>query len=469
MFRRFSPGLALLSILLDATLVVLSLHAAALLRPSLNPLAFIAYLPAPVQIPGMVYVLAPMVFVGIFLLLGLYEGRKNYRVVDELSLLLLGSILGGVSLAGVLYLSYREVSRALYLLFWGIAVLSLVTWRLAVRAYFRYQAAQAVTHRRVLIVGDGEIAHTVAEQVHAYANLGWDLVGMLSDQPAPAAAEPVLGLVSQARQVVLNEQIDDVLIAQPKGTHETTNRLVAELHDLPVKIWAVPDYFNLSLQRAHYQNFAGMAMLDLSVPALTEYQRLVKRAVDLILGVLFLIPASLLMLLISLLIRLESRGPAIFKQARIGENGQLFYMYKFRTMVAGAEEMRHLVEETDALGNLIHKHEDDPRVTRLGRFLRRTSLDELPQLFNVLQGEMSLVGPRPELPYLVERYEPWQHRRFSVPQGLTGWWQVSGRSDRPMHLHTEDDLYYIQHYSLALDLKILLMTVVAVLRGRGAF
>ncbi len=373
MLRRFSLGFALLSILLDAVLVAISLHASALIRPSLNPLAFIAYLPGPVELPGLVYMLAPLVFVGVFLLLGLYDGRKNYRVVDELSLLLLGSILAGVSLAGVLYLSYREVSRALYLVFWGIAVGLLVAWRLAARAYFRYQAAQAVTRRRVLIVGDGELAQTVAEQVHAYANLGWDLVGFLSDQTALAGAEPVLGAVSQARWVVQEQRIDDVLIAQPKGTHETTNRLVAELNDLPVKIWAVPDYFSLSLQRAHYQNFAGMAMLDLSMPALTEYQRLVKRAVDLVLGTLFLIPGSVLMLLISLAIRLESRGPAIFKQARIGENGQLFFMYKFRTMVAGAEEMRHLVEETDAQGNLIHKHEDDPRVTRVGRFLRRTS------------------------------------------------------------------------------------------------
>jgi lipopolysaccharide/colanic/teichoic acid biosynthesis glycosyltransferase len=144
-------------------------------------------------------------------------------------------------------------------------------------------------------------------------------------------------------------------------------------------------------------------------------------------------------------------------------------MLKFRTMVTNAEQLRPLVEQLDEDGRMIHKLSDDPRVTQVGHFLRRTSLDELPQVFNILKGEMSLVGPRPELPYLVENYEPWQHRRFSVPQGLTGWWQVNGRSEKPMHLHTEDDLYYIQHYSVFLDLLILFKTIGAVLQGKGAF
>jgi lipopolysaccharide/colanic/teichoic acid biosynthesis glycosyltransferase len=138
-------------------------------------------------------------------------------------------------------------------------------------------------------------------------------------------------------------------------------------------------------------------------------------------------------------------------------------------MLPDAENLRHLVERVDEQGHLIHKSADDPRVTRVGHLLRRTSMDELPQFFNVLKGEMSLVGPRPELPYLVDRYEDWQRQRFAVPQGLTGWWQVSGRSDKPMHLNTEDDLYYVQHYSLLLDIYILIKTVPILLSGKGAF
>jgi lipopolysaccharide/colanic/teichoic acid biosynthesis glycosyltransferase len=171
----------------------------------------------------------------------------------------------------------------------------------------------------------------------------------------------------------------------------------------------------------------------------------------------------------ALMIMLEDGRPVLFTQMRVGENGRLFGMLKFRTMVKNAEQLQSQVEKRDADGNLIHKSKDDPRVTRVGRFLRRFSLDELPQLFNILRGDMSLVGPRPEMPYLVEKYQPWQRKRFAVPPGLTGWWQVNGRSDRPMHLNTEDDLYYINNYSLLLDIQILIKTVWIVLVGRGAY
>jgi lipopolysaccharide/colanic/teichoic acid biosynthesis glycosyltransferase len=175
------------------------------------------------------------------------------------------------------------------------------------------------------------------------------------------------------------------------------------------------------------------------------------------------------MLLVAVAIKLDSSGPALFVQERIGENGQPFMMYKFRSMVVNADRMPGLPVLNDQDGVVVHKIPNDPRVTRIGRFIRRTSLDELPQLFNVLRGEMSLVGPRPELPWLVENYEIWQRRRFAVPPGITGWWQVNGRSDRLMHMHTEDDLYYIQNYSPLLDLQILWRTIGVVVRGRGAF
>jgi lipopolysaccharide/colanic/teichoic acid biosynthesis glycosyltransferase len=154
---------------------------------------------------------------------------------------------------------------------------------------------------------------------------------------------------------------------------------------------------------------------------------------------------------------------------RVGEGGRLFSMFKFRTMVQNAEALRSQVETTTPDGQIIHKTAEDPRVTRLGRFLRRTSLDELPQLFNVLLGSMSLVGPRPEMPYLVEHYQPWQRKRFAVPPGITGWWQVTGRSEKLMHLHTEDDLYYINHYSIWLDLQIMIRTLWVVLVGKGSY
>jgi lipopolysaccharide/colanic/teichoic acid biosynthesis glycosyltransferase len=175
------------------------------------------------------------------------------------------------------------------------------------------------------------------------------------------------------------------------------------------------------------------------------------------------------MALSALMVFLEDGRPVLFRQKRVGENGRLFEMIKFRTMVRNAEQLQGLVEKRDLNGNLIHKAKDDPRVTRVGRLLRRFSLDELPQLFNILAGTMSLVGPRPEMPYLVEKYQPWQRKRFAVPPGMTGWWQVSGRSEKPMHLHTEDDLYYIQNYSIWLDFQIIVRTIWVVLIGKGSY
>jgi lipopolysaccharide/colanic/teichoic acid biosynthesis glycosyltransferase len=173
--------------------------------------------------------------------------------------------------------------------------------------------------------------------------------------------------------------------------------------------------------------------------------------------------------LILLAIKLDSDGPAIYQQLRVGENGRLFTMYKFRTMIKDAGRLRDQTVKTDAKGNGFYKSPDDPRVTRVGKFLRQTSLDELPQVINVFNGTMSLVGPRPELPDFVDEYQPWQRKRFTVPQGITGWWQVNGRSDRPMHLHTEDDLFYVQNYSIWLDLQILARTLWVVLRRKGAY
>jgi lipopolysaccharide/colanic/teichoic acid biosynthesis glycosyltransferase len=193
-------------------------------------------------------------------------------------------------------------------------------------------------------------------------------------------------------------------------------------------------------------------------------QRLTKRFLDLSLALLLVALAAPMMAAVAWAIWREGKGPILFRQQRVGEGGRLFTMYKFRTMIPGAEQL-----ERGQGSVLIHKRPDDPRVTPLGRWLRRSSLDELPQLFNVVQGSMSLVGPRPELPWLVEQYEHWQYRRLAVPQGLTGLWQVNGRCHNPMHLSTELDIEYVEHYTLWLDLAILLKTPLVVVRGDGAY
>ena len=204
----------------------------------------------------------------------------------------------------------------------------------------------------------------------------------------------------------------------------------------------------------------AQAVRELGDARYSRAYRVSKRVVDVVVAALGLLLVSPLFLLVALAIRLDSPGPAFFVQPRVGQRGRLFAMLKFRTMVHGAALPR--------VGP--HKRPDDQRVTRVGRLLRRTSLDELPQLVNVLLGQMSLVGPRPELPAIVlAHYAPWQYRRLLVPQGITGWWQVTGRSAKLLHEHTEDDLYYVAHAGLGLDLRILARTVRAVVRRDGAF
>jgi exopolysaccharide biosynthesis polyprenyl glycosylphosphotransferase len=193
-----------------------------------------------------------------------------------------------------------------------------------------------------------------------------------------------------------------------------------------------------------------------------------KRAIDLIAAVVLLVVLSPILAVIAIAIRKDSPGPAVFRQTRVGRGGRQFTVYKFRTMRIDPEgEELKLFRDKD--GQLRHKVKDDPRVTKLGRFLRKSSLDELPQLLNVVRGEMSLVGPRPELPQIVRNYEAWQHARHLVRPGITGWWQVSGRSDLPMHENTGFDIHYVEHVSLWMDVKIVLKTIKSTVKGIGAF
>jgi len=469
MFRRFSVNFALLSIFLDSIIVIFALAASNNLRPLLNVFPFASELYKP-SLPIILFPLFSVTWISIFLLLSVYDGRKNLYVVDEFASITVGTLLAAVSLAGMLYFTYRDVSRLLFVVFILIAFLLMITWRVLVRISFRLRSSAAIQNRRVLIIGAGPVGRDLEERISEYPYIGLNIIGFLDDDSGKLETEEdILGTLDIARKLILEQKVDDVIIALPQRAHERVSQLVSTLHDMPVKVWVIPDYFHLALHKANIEEFAGIPMLDLRAPALTDYQRLLKRAFDLLVT-LFLLPVSLLIMgAIALAIRLEGFGPVLFRQKRVGENGRLFDMYKFRTMVVDAEELRYLVEEFDPDGQLIHKKDHDPRVTKVGRILRKTSLDELPQLLNILRGEMSLVGPRPELPYLVERYEPWQRKRFAVPQGITGWWQVNGRSDKPMHLHTEDDIYYVQHYSLLLDLQILFKTILVVLRGKGAF
>jgi exopolysaccharide biosynthesis polyprenyl glycosylphosphotransferase len=323
------------------------------------------------------------------------------------------------------------------------------------------------------VIGAGELGERVASLLLNHSRWGYEPLGFIDDDQSKQGLQihglPVLGPIDMLGEIAEQKHIDEVWVALPLRAHDRLRDIVAALERRPIRIKVVPDYFSMALVRAYAEILGGLPVIGLRDPLIEGVPRLVKRIFDLLMASLTLIPGLPAMGAIALLIRLDSRGPALLRQERVGENGRIFPMLKFRTMVAGSEKMGGPDHQTTEDSHVVHKHREDPRVTRIGRLLRRYSLDELPQLLNVFKGEMSLVGPRPEMPWLVDRYEPWQRKRFAVPQGLTGWWQIHGRSDKPMHLNTEDDLYYVYNYSIWLDLWILLNTPIAVLRGQGAF
>ena len=470
MLRRFSIDFAVFSIYLDTILICIALWLAVLIRPYLNDLPVVKIIPQPFHVPVILYLLFALIWIINLLYASVYDGRRNLRFWKETASLTLGSLIAVTVLAGLLYLTYRDLSRVLFINFALLAFGFLFSWRVLYRLLYRLGLIKGVQQRNVLVVGAGDLGREVEKQVLGYEILGLRLVGFLDDDEEKRSKnKDIIGPLDIASEVVLTHNVNDVVIALPPRAYQRVFRLISELHTTPVKVWMIPDYFNLAVYKTTIEEFAGLPLLDLRAPALNEYQRLMKRTFDLLITIVSLPISLLLMGIIALAIRLEGAGTILFRQDRVGENGHLFKMLKFRTMVQDAEERRHLVEHLDEQGNLIHKIPDDPRVTKVGNILRRTSLDELPQLFNILRGEMSLVGPRPELPYLVRNYEPWQYKRFAVPQGITGWWQVNGRGDKPMHLNTEDDLYYIQNYSIVLDIQILLKTFWVILRGEGAF
>jgi exopolysaccharide biosynthesis polyprenyl glycosylphosphotransferase len=469
MLRRFSVNFALFSMLLDGFSTALGLFLAATLRPILNLFSWIKIVSEPALVPASLYILFPVIWVLIFSSFSLYDGRKFLRVADELAALFLATFIASISTAGILYFSFRDVSRALFILFVLISFLFCLSWRIVTRIYFRTQGETSPIKRRLLVVGTGPLGQNVGRQIRDSQWENLTLVGYVDDGNLQGSKGSAPGLLDELKGKISQSQVTDVVIALPYSVYHKMTDIVACLDGQPVGVWIALGFFDLALYRTDIDDFAGIPMLDLRASAIDDYQRMMKRAFDLFFGLFALVLTLPVMGVLALLILIEDGSPILFRQKRVGENGKIFEMLKFRTMVRNAEELRSQVEKQDAEGNLIHKTKHDPRVTRMGHFLRRFSLDELPQLFNILAGTMSLVGPRPEMPYLVNRYKPWQRKRFAVPPGLTGWWQVNGRSDKPMHLHTEDDLYYIQNYSIWLDVQIMVRTIWVVLIGKGSY
>jgi len=251
MFRRFSINFALFSMGLDLVLVALSLLVASTMRPQLSALPFAATIPDPVHPPWLLYISFPVIWVAVLLLFSVYDGRRNMRVVDELTALILGSALASVAMAGTLYLSFRDISRLLFVVFVLIAFLTMMLWRVIARVIMGLENNDLTSLRQVLIVGAGPVGRQLQEQIEKNPQLGLRLVGFLDDNTTKRNQyKEILGCVQEAPKIVTNLKIDDVVIALPPRAHRSINRLAVELHTLPVKVWVIPDYFNLALHKA---------------------------------------------------------------------------------------------------------------------------------------------------------------------------------------------------------------------------
>jgi exopolysaccharide biosynthesis polyprenyl glycosylphosphotransferase len=401
---------------------------------------------------------------------GLYRIRPARSKTEEWLSVAIGSVVATVVLSGVL-LWVRPgnpdvlYSRATLAMFMVLAMIFVIVGRILVRAFVerRHRAGQDLD--RVLIAGSGELARAVYERIGFHDELGFRILGYLrngEDGRLPPDL-PCLGTLDDAERVIEAEQVDHVFVALPHASSQATMSLLDRLVRSCVSIHVVPDLLQFMVLRSRVEDIDGLPTINLSETPLEGWSRFVKRAFDLLVAgaatVVFL-PA---MLLVALAIWLEDRGPVFYRQVRMGLDGKPFEILKFRSMRVNAEH------ETGAKW----AERDDPRRTRVGRWIRAWSLDELPQLWNVLRGDMSVVGPRPERPQFVEQFRaelPHYMLRHKVRAGITGWAQVHGwRGNTSIRMRIEHDLYYIENWSLMLDLKILFMTVLHGLRHENAY
>lgn len=459
----------------DALLILLAFVTAYLLRYQAQ--LFISVDPA-FQLPlsGYMPLALPLVVVHLiaFRFSQVYPYRPGRSWLEETWRIATAST-ASVMIIIVVSLAFRPMlySRLVFLytavlvtVFLGISRLMIQWGRSHLRQY-------SIGVQRVLLVGAGDVGRMVMRTMVARPDYGLQLVGFLDDHPVKSTTDvgrfKALGPVDNLADVITQQRIDRVIICLPWQTHRTIQRILRECEQVNVTAYVVPDLFQLTKNQMKFEEINGIPLLSTRDISIQGWNLFIKRAFDIVVGTLAGVLTLPLTLAIALAVRLDTPGPALYAQTRVGRNGRPFRCYKFRSMVNNADELREQVAGLNESTGPLFKIRNDPRMTRVGRFIRRYSLDELPQLINVLRGEMSLIGPRPNLPSEVESYQEWMKKRLVVSPGLTGLWQVSGRSDLSFDEMVMLDIYYVENWSLGLDISILLRSVPAVLRARGAY
>ncbi len=479
MLRQQARSVAATLYAVDLLATLAALLAAYFLRGTLLPVLLPKVFPAGLHPLSLYLVLAgPIVLIWSAFLFatGSFRSRRTSGLKTEMAHVARVSLGGTVALILVVYLARWDfISRPFLFLFGIVGIVFLALERLAVRLIARKVRIRGFNFRTVVLVGDTPRARALARRIREHAWWGLRILCIVRENDdggaVPDAVEgiPVLGSLADFPAILTANPVDEVILTVDRGQLEKFEDVFLRCEEMGVRTRLVLDFFPHVLARVELEEFEGTPLLTFSTTPDDGLALTAKRTLDvslsILLGLVYLVPV----LLAAILVRLSSRGPALFRQTRCGLNGRPFTLFKLRTMVDGADDRLTEVKDLNQHDGPVFKARHDPRVTPLGRLIRRLSLDEAPQFWNVLKGEMSLVGPRPPLPGEVSRYELWQRRRLSMKPGVTGLWQVSGRSEiLDFEQWMELDLAYIDNWSIGLDLKILLRTVPAVLSGRGA-
>jgi Undecaprenyl-phosphate glucose phosphotransferase len=403
-----------------------------------------------------------------FHLQSLYRLRRGRSRVDDFFAVFVGSILAVLMGVGAtnyfqIYIAPNdrgayEVSQAVWVLFLVLNVALTYSLRQLMREVFERRWRSGIGLRRVLIAGSGELGRLVADKIIEHRELGYQIAGFVDDRAAGDhlgyRGLPLLGTIDQTADIAARESIDHLYVALPPEQHVRMIELLDITSRECIDVKVVPDILQVIALRARLEDLDGVPVININEPSLQGVNALVKRAIDIMISSAALLVLAVPITLIAALVRLTSRGPAFFRQERMGLDGKSFSIVKFRSMHDEAEKNT----------GPVWTQRNDPRVTALGKFLRRSNLDELPQLWNVLRGDMSIVGPRPERPHFVAQFKhriPQYMLRHKVKSGLTGWAQVNGwRGNTAIDKRIEYDLYYIENWSVRLDLKIMWLTIV---------
>jgi exopolysaccharide biosynthesis polyprenyl glycosylphosphotransferase len=379
---------------------------------------------------------------------------------------------GAILLMGLMYfLKFSDVSRIFIVMFLVVDAALLVIARICAYYYIARRNMNSLNQKNILIVGTGKRGVRIAELIQNHKEWGVKVIGFIEQDPEMVGKDvlgvKVMGLLKDLPVILTNFQVDDVIFAGPRSWLDQIQDAVRCCEEIGVRAQIACDFWPTSLTKINLDTLGGQPLLSLTPPP--DYGELfaVKRTLDLCFSSFIILLMLPVFIVSAVLIKLTSSGPVFFRQERYGLRGRKFKLIKFRTMVADAEAQKTELSHLNEMTGPVFKMQNDPRITQVGRFLRKFSLDEFPQFINVLKGDMSIVGPRPPIPNEVDGYEFSQRRRLSVRPGLTCLWQISGRNTVNFEEWVRKDLEYIDKWSLGLDVKIIFKTIPAVLKGSG--